>query len=106
MSIFGGWHSKSLRFKIITGVMVSLLPILAIVIVSYNYNQTAAIESSGNLMVLLDKNGTKDIDKFIYDRTETFKKWTEDDVYGMAIEYNTLDLLGTAFTSMSCNNYH
>ncbi len=100
MSIFGGWHSKSLRFKIIAGVMVSLLPIMAIVIASYNFNRTAAIESSGNLMVLMDKNGTKDINKFLYDQTETFAKWTDDDVYGMAMEYNTLDLLETTFSSM------
>jgi len=100
MSLLGGWRSKSLRFKIISGVMVSLLPILAIVFVSYSFNRTAAIESSGNLMVLMDKNGTKDINTFFMEQTKTFRKWTEDDVYGLAIEYNTLDLLGMAFTTM------
>jgi len=99
-NIFKGWLSRGLRFKIITGVMVSLLPILAIVFVTYNISRTATLESSSNMMVVLNKSGAKDINNFLIEQTNTFKGWTEEDVYGLAIEFNTLDLLGNTFSDM------
>ena len=100
MKLPGAWTRCSLRFKIITGVMASLLPMLAIVGVTYNANRTASIESSGIVMSLVCRNGANQINTFLEEQANTYLEWTEDDIYGLAIEFNTLDEVSNAFETM------
>nr|MBN2278562.1 methyl-accepting chemotaxis protein [candidate division Zixibacteria bacterium] len=100
MKLFRFWTNSGLRFKIMTGVLISLLPILAIVVVAYNFNRTASIEGSDNLMVLMDKNGAKDINSYLSDQAMTFREWVADDIFGLAIEFNTLNEVKGSFASM------
>lgn len=94
------FSAKSLRFKIIAGALVSLLPIMAIVGISYNANRNSAVDSSSTLMVLLNKSGTKDINAFLTGQARTFLEWTKDDVFGLSIEYDTPDLVNNVFNTM------
>jgi len=83
-----------------TGVLVSLLPMLVIVAVTYNFNRTTSIEGSDNLMVLMDKNGAKDINSYLSDQALTFNEWVADDIFGLAIEFNTLNEIKGSFADM------
>ncbi len=100
MSIIRSWINSGLRVKIITGVLLSLLPMVAIVIVTYNFNYNSSVSSSSNIMTLIGKNSSKEINSFLTGRASTFREWIKDDIYGLAIEFNTLEEVEGNFRTM------
>ena len=56
MKLYGFWSARSLRFKLITGILLSLAPMVAIVVATYQYNKTASVDNNGNIMELVAKN--------------------------------------------------
>ena len=89
---------RSLRFKILFGLLLSLLPMLAIVGITY-YSALSTAENSKRIMNILSQNGAKEIDAFIEAQKKVFLNWTAEDVYGMAVEFQTTEELKDQFTS-------
>lgn len=100
MSLFGVWSSRGLRFKIATGILCSLIPMIAIVVVTYQSSFNLSVERSGNLMVQTDKHGSSGINKLLKDRAKVFEGWVADDIFGLAIEFNTMEELRNSFEEM------
>ncbi len=100
MRLSSFWSSQSLRFKLITGIILSLVPMVAIVIATYQYNRSAAVESSSDMMELVAQNSAQSINSLLSNRSKVFADWVRDDVYGLAIEFNTLDEMRNQFAGM------
>ena len=99
MKIFKFFTSRSLRFKILAGFLLSLLPLLAIMWISYSSARGNALESSQRIMNLITHNGAKEINDFIKTQELKFIEWTQEDLFGMAIEFKTTTEMQSYFNS-------
>ncbi len=100
MNLFKIWSARGLRFKLISGILLSLLPAIAIVFVTYNFNKSQSIDGSSTLLKLAARNGARAINNSLTQDTKIFQDWVKDDVYGLAIEFQTLDELEDRFSEM------
>ena len=100
MNIFNRFLKSSLRFKIFFGLLLPLLPMLAIMGISYTSARTSTLENSERIMKLITRNGTKEINRFIKAQETVFFDWTKEDVFGMAIEFQTTEELQSHFKSL------
>jgi X-X-X-Leu-X-X-Gly heptad repeat protein len=100
MNIFNRFLKSSLRFKILFGLMLTLLPMLAIMLISYTSARNSTLENSERIIKLITQNGTKEINRFIKAQEAIFFDWTKEDVFGMAIEFKTTEELQSHFKSL------
>lgn len=94
------WSAKSLRFKLISGILISLAPMIAIVAATYQYNKSTSVENSGHIMELVAKNGARSMNTYLAGQSKIFSDWIRDDVYGLAIEFNTIEEMRSQFGTM------
>jgi methyl-accepting chemotaxis protein len=92
--------ATGLRARILFGLLLSLVPMLAIVGVSYYAARGIALGNSQEIMKLLTEYGAKEINSFIEDQERTFLDWTREDIFGLAIEFKTTDELKDHFESI------
>ncbi|MBD3170218.1 MAG: hypothetical protein GF307_12100 [candidate division Zixibacteria bacterium] len=104
MSVLDVWTSRGLRFKLTTGILISLIPIMVIVLVTYNFNRSSALQSSENLINQVMKYNSEKVDVFLQKQTHQFENWVSEDVFGMAIEFNTLKEVEEQLTTMVTEN--
>lgn len=90
----------SLKYKIIIGFLSSIIPMLAIVAITYFPARDHALAASHRQIELISGNGSEYIDLFFDSSAKTFSNWIEEDVYGMALEFDALEELRQHFTSM------
>ena len=100
MNIFNRFLKSSLRFKILFGLMLTLLPMLAIMVISYTSARNSTLKNSERIMKLITQNGTKEINRFLKAEETAFFDWTKEDVFGMAIEFKTTEELQSHFRSL------
>ncbi|MDY6988720.1 MAG: methyl-accepting chemotaxis protein [Thermodesulfobacteriota bacterium] len=93
MRMFGRFSSTSLRFKILFGLLLSLVPVLLIVGFSYYSSRSAALRNGEEIMRLLTRYGAKEINRFIEAQVGLFLDWTREDLFGLAIEFKTTEEL-------------
>jgi len=99
MNIFKFFTSRSLRFKILCGFLLSLLPLLTIMWISYSSARSNALESSQRIMNLITHNKAKEINNSIKTQELKFIEWTQEDLFGMAIEFKTTTEMQSYFNS-------
>lgn len=97
-------YSMSLRYKILVGFLFSIIPMLAIVAITYFPAKRSALESSHRQIALIGNNGAEHSQLFIESGTATFASWTAEDVYGMAIEFEAINDLEKHFPTMLAEN--
>jgi methyl-accepting chemotaxis protein len=100
MRTFRWFSSASLRFKILSGLLLSLLPVLVIAGISYYSSRRTALRNSEEIMRLLTRYGAKEINGFIEAQESLFTDWTQEDLFGLAIEFQTTTELKDLFKSM------
>ena len=98
--MFALFSSRSLRFKILFGLLLSLLPMLAIAGITYYSARNSALENSKQFMKLIGQSGAKDINTFIKAGKRLFSDMTKEDIFGMCIEYQSSDDLSVMFETM------
>lgn len=101
---FGNIYSMSLRSKILLGFLFSVIPMLVIVAITYFPAKNSTIESSHRQIALISGNGAEHADHYFESAAATFHAWTEEDVYGMAMEFDAIDELEKHFTTMQADN--
>ena len=100
MKIVELFLSMGLRFKILSGLLLSIIPMVAIAGISYYSARNNEIENSERIMKLIAQNGAREINGFIKAQESIFLDWTREDVFGMAIEFQTTRELQDHFKSM------
>ena len=100
MNIFNRFLKSSLRFKILFGILLPLIPMRAIMGISYTSARNSALANSERIMKLINQNGAKEINRFIKGQEAVFSDWTEEDVFGMAIEFQTTEELQSHLQSL------
>lgn len=93
-------YSKSLRYKILLGMLFSVIPMLAIVAITYLPSKNSVLESSHRQITLIGGNGMEQLDLYFETMRNDFEVWTQEDVYGMALEFDATYELENHFTTM------
>ncbi|MFZ5572462.1 MAG: methyl-accepting chemotaxis protein [Thermodesulfobacteriota bacterium] len=92
--------SGSLGRKILFGFLSSLFPMLAIVGATYFPVRARTVENNARIMKLIIKGSADEMNGFIEAQENQFAKWTAEDIYGMAIEFNTVMEISSHFQTM------
>ncbi len=100
MNILKFVSSGSLKTKLIKAAVLLIIPVMAVSIITYNFNRTAALDSSTNLMNILCENSSSKINSYLVNQSTVFDEWTKEDIYGLAIEFNTINELQDQFQIM------
>ena len=91
---------KTIRGRILVTLMPSLIPMLVILTMVYRSAADASRRSSTAIGQLIAEQGAKDVGSFLGRQNSLFQKWTADDVYGLAIEFDTVAEIGDRFSEM------
>ena len=85
------WHS--IKIKIFGGILFSVIPILIITFITYDFSQKSLIGNNEKIISIINKNSAENINSFFKLQFDTFKNWTVEGVYGLSIEFNAIDEL-------------
>lgn len=73
---------------------------LAIVYFTYQYTSETSLGGSNNLMSLLNEHKTRELNQYFDNCLTTYSEFAGEDIYGLAIEFNTLDEINSRFRDM------
>lgn len=88
-------------------IYLGLMPpaIFMVIIVLITYSSTKQTKEKSKAMVkIICENGGQEIDRYLTARKKVFKDWTREDIYGMAIEFETLGEMQKHLWSMLKGN--
>jgi hypothetical protein len=94
------WRSLGIRGKINFILIPAMVPMLAIAVIGYLSHREASLSSSENVVDLVLDHGGEMINSFLAEQTDRFHRWSQEGIYGMAIEYDTTTELGDQFEEM------
>jgi hypothetical protein len=100
MNILSIWTSRGVRFKLLTGTLLAIIPMLLIVYIAYIHTRDLSLKSNCNLLTMVDRYGSQDINSYLAAQANIFKTWTDKDIYGPAIESNDIPEIEDDFESM------
>ena len=93
-------RTMRLQWRIVAQMVPAMIPMLVIVGVTFQASQSRAITTSENVAKLVLGAGVRETNSFLRLQAATFTEWTREDVYGLAIEFDTLDELDERFAEM------
>ncbi len=97
-------YSVSLKYKILFAFLFSIIPMLAIVAITYYPARDSALEGSHRQITLISSSGAEQLNATFDSGAVTFSAWTEEDVFGMAIEFDAIGELQKHFNTMQTDN--
>ncbi len=95
------WNNLGLRAKIILTLLPTMIPMLVIVTMTYVAARNASINSSSEMSRLIVSGASVTIDNFLQQQRAKFDAWTQEDIYGLSIEFETTTELGDEFRTMA-----
>jgi hypothetical protein len=93
------FNSRKIEKRIYSRLLLSLLPMLAMVVMTYHSSKDLP-ENNKIILQLICENGANEIKRFIQTQREIFNHWIQNDIFGMSIEFQTLDELHKHFDSL------
>lgn len=96
--------SVGLKIKLLVGMLLALLPMVAILGVTYFSARNTSFQNSERIMKLIVRNGAKEINQHLMVQQKIFQDWTSEDTFGMAIEFATTNELKNHFQSLIDGN--
>ncbi|SDT84797.1 response regulator [Desulfobacula phenolica] len=100
----GTFFKGTIRSKIFIGFFIAVIPMIIIVFINYYPTRENTIQTACRLMALSAQNCSERLNAYFNARGRVFINWTEDDVFGMAIEFNTIIELKEYFSSLMKNH--
>ncbi|MBN2580196.1 MAG: HAMP domain-containing protein [Pirellulales bacterium] len=90
---FRRWRDWSIRAKINLILIPAVLPMIIIGAITYWSESKTSLQSSNHIAQLIADGNAREIGSFLSAQRDSFWKWTAEDVYGLGIEFDTLDEL-------------
>ena len=94
------WRSLGIRGKINLILIPAIVPMLAIALVAYLSHRESSIEHGNRAMDLIAGATADRLDAHFQRQAAVFAEWTTEDIYGLAIEFDTVKEMGDQFVSM------
>lgn len=87
----------NIRNQILCAGGVSLVAIVGVIAYFYTFSRGEFLRNSREVIRLTNEQYAERIGTVLSDQTSLFNSWTKDDVFGIAIEFNTTSELGSEF---------
>jgi len=88
--------SNKIEKRIYSRLLLSLLPMLAMVVMTYHSSKNLP-ENNKIVLQLISENGANEIKRFLQIQREIFNHWIQNDIFGMSVEFQTFDELQKHF---------
>jgi len=100
MSILRRWRDMSIRGRINVIMVPAMILFVVTSAISYRAHRQTSVDSSHRILRLIVEHSADQVNGFLATQRGVFAEWTADDVYGMAIEFDTMAELGERFQQM------
>lgn len=102
------WKKMTLRAKISLGYLPALIMIFAIIGAGYWVNRASLLRDSNRIMKLVVEHHSDRIEQLLDSQKQIFEQWILDDIYGLAIEFESLSEVEHVFAEMlsASPNFH
>ncbi len=100
----GNIFTGTIRTKIFKGFFVAIIPMIIVVVINYFPTRSNTLEAAWRLMEVSIQNNAERLGTYFDAKETLFYNWTEDDVFGMAIEFDTLSELKDHFANLLENH--
>ncbi|HOP06530.1 MAG TPA: methyl-accepting chemotaxis protein [candidate division Zixibacteria bacterium] len=87
----------NIRNQILGTGLISLLVIVAVITYFYNFSKSAFQQNSQNLIQVSNGQFADELDRILTNRSEVFTFWTRDDMFGIALEFNSTTEVAAQF---------
>ena len=87
----------NIRNQILSTGLVSLLVLAGVVGYFYSFSKTEFEANSRDLLGVIAGQGADELDRQFQDRSGSFNEWTREDMFGLALEFQTTSELGKQF---------
>ncbi len=91
------WNNLSVKARINVMAIPVLALLMAIAVVAYRAHYATSISGTRRIAQLIVDNSAKQMNEFLKTQYALFKDWTAEDIYGIAIEFDTLEELDEHF---------
>ncbi|MBN1908730.1 MAG: methyl-accepting chemotaxis protein [Pirellulales bacterium] len=95
------WSDWSIRARINAILLPAALPMIAVGVITYRSDSNSSEKTSQQMAQYIVASNARETDAMLTTQNNVFQKWTAEDIYGLAIEFNTLDELGKKFQEMT-----
>ena len=79
----------NVRNQVLTSGLVGLLVIVAVIVYFYTFTKSGFATNSERLLGLMESEYAGQMERLFEDRAAIFESWTREDIFGLAIEFNT-----------------
>ncbi|MDY6987919.1 MAG: response regulator [Thermodesulfobacteriota bacterium] len=100
MRLFSRFSSVKLRSKILIGILLSLVPMLAITGIAYYTARSTTLKNSERIMHLINEYGANQINRFMMIQEGVFAGWSREETFGLATQLLMTGELQDQFESM------
>ncbi|MBN2021306.1 MAG: methyl-accepting chemotaxis protein [Pirellulales bacterium] len=100
-NLFSKWSHWTIRAKLNAIIVPAALPMIAVALITYYSHSSTAVNTSDRIAQLVGAGNAREVNAFLVDHAKVFGKWTAEDVYGLGIEFNTLDELDKRLGDMA-----
>ncbi|MDD3731340.1 MAG: methyl-accepting chemotaxis protein [candidate division Zixibacteria bacterium] len=84
----------NIRNQILCSGFISLIMLVGLIVYFYNFTKSEFTKNNENLIELTGKQFADEINREFENNAKLFDTWVKDDVFGIAIEFNTTTELG------------
>jgi len=91
------WNRQRIQTKIVLSLAPAVLPMLIIVGVTYHSAREASLTATSRIGRLIMADAAAGVDGALAASRSQFDDWVRDDIYGLAIEFDTVSELGDVF---------
>ena len=94
----------NIRNQILGAGITSLLVIVGVIVYFYSFTKGEFTNSSENLIALTNQQYADELSRVFANQQSTFADWSREDVFGLAIEFNTTTELGEQFAQWTAGH--
>ncbi|MCK5125301.1 MAG: HAMP domain-containing protein [candidate division Zixibacteria bacterium] len=94
----------NIRNQILSTGILAFLVVVAVIYSFYNFSTAQFIESTDSIIELSGKQYTSELSDLFQSQSGEFKNWIKDDVYGLAIEFETTSEFHNEFVKRLSNS--
>jgi len=99
----GNLFKGTIRAKIFIGFFIATIPMIMVVVINYFPTRSNTLHAAWRMMEISAQNNAERLNTYFNAKETLFSNWTEDDVFGMAIEFYTLNEMNDHFTYLMKN---
>jgi len=93
MSAIKNWSHWTIRAKLNTILLPAVLPMVVVALITYYSHSNTSIQTSDRIAQLIASATARECEALLADQCKMFQQCTSEDIFGLAIEFNTLSEL-------------